>query len=183
MFLFVILLISGLLNASNHEPISSLTPPSVNMMPHLDIMQTRSSEDIIEEELCEVTLSAFMKRTDSDLAKYIKPQLKSFIKQVTSSPDSDDDNPSPKKTIRKLFANPGHAKIAPKHELDEVVLAAVQKAFEEREEEIQKKTSKIERMFSKKTTALISGVLSVIMTLAGTLGTTYGVEKDCNCTK
>lgn len=180
MFLFVMLLLSNLIQASNHAPDKYLSPCKVNVAPEFDL--TKASESI-EEELCETVLSSFMKKTDSNLTKYIKPHLVSIIKEATSSPDSDDDSPSPKKIVRKLASNPAQARIAPKQELDEVVLAAVQKAFEEKEALLEKKSAKIDRMFSKKATLLISAGVSIVLTLTGTLTGTLTTSKDCNCTK
>jgi hypothetical protein len=168
MLFLVIFLFSNILNAMN-EPIPSVIAG----------MSSGSSE-----ELCDVALSTFMRKTDSDLAKYIRPHLVSVIKDATSSPESDDDEPSRRKVVRRWAASPDTVKHAPKSELDEIVLLAVQKAFEEKEIELLKKSEKIDRMFSKKSTAIITAVVSSLVTLTTSLTSVYTTKNNFgNCTK
>jgi len=140
-----------------------------------------------EEELSDLALSAFMKRTDSDIARYIKPHLVSVIKEVASSPESDNDedsSASPKKVIRSWVKKPDSVKNTPRSDLDEVILTAVQKAFEEKEFEINKKSKKIDGMFSKKSTALITAITTAVVTVTTSLGGIYGIKNNSgNCTK
>jgi hypothetical protein len=138
------------------------------------------------EDFCDEALRTFMRRTDSDLAKYIRPQLVSLVKDATSSPESDDEqaSPSPKRIARRLAASPDLVRQAPRQEIDEVVLAAVQKAFEEKEAAIAHKEKKIEGMFSKKATAAITTVVGIIVTIVSSLGSVYGTMNNFgNCTK
>lgn len=189
--LLVFLMIASLLNGAHRENALTVTHEPIAL--NLDDSDTPSaiaaghaiSNIASGEDLCEVALSIFMKRTDSDLAKYIKPHLKSVIQEATSSPDSDDDNsPSPKRIIKSWVRKPDSVKNTPRDDMDEVVLAAVQKAFEEKEALIQKKEKKIEGMFSKKSTALITTVVSALVTITSSLGSVYGTKlSENNCTK
>lgn len=179
MLLIVLLLISCSLNSSN-EPTSTVVS-----VEHHGAMAARASS-LSEDELCDAALEAFMKKTDSDLARYVKPHLASAIKEVTSSPESDSDNdtPSPRKVIRSWVRQPDCIKTTSRPQLDEVILSAVQRAFEEREVSLAKKSEKIEGMFSKKATTLIATVVGAIVTVASSLGSVYGTMNNSgNCTK
>lgn len=168
MLLIVLMLMVNALNAM-HEPVSSV------------VVRTSSGSS---EELCDAALHTFMRKTDSDLAKYIRPHLVSVIKEATSSPESDNDEPSPRKVVRKWAGSPDAVKNAPKSDLDEVILQAVQKAFEEKESEIAKKSEKIERMFSKKGTALITTTVAALVTITSSLASVYTTKNsNGNCTK
>jgi hypothetical protein len=146
------------------------------------------ARELGHEDICDAALQSFMRRTDSDLAKYIRPQLVSFVKEAASSPESEDEgeqaSPSPKKIARRLAASPDAIRTAQRHEIDEVVLAAVQKAFEEKEADIEHKAKKIEGMFSKKCMAGIATCVGIFATLATSLASVYGTLNNAgNCTK
>jgi len=168
MLLIVLMLMVNPLNAM-HEPASAV------------VVRPSSGSS---EELCDAALSTFMRKTDSDLAKYIRPNLVSVIKDAISSPESDNDEPSPRKVVRKWAGSPDMVRSAPKTELDEVVLLAVQKAFEEKEADLARKSEKIERMFSKKTTVFITALVTTVVTLTSSLASVYGTKDNSgNCTK
>lgn len=188
MFLFVIILCTSLISSAMHResPLSVLREPAglsldSNDTVSLDMQPKISSE----EDLSEVVLSTFMRRTDANVAKYIKPHLTSVIKQVASSPESDDDDsPSPIKVIKTWVKRPDSVKNTSRSDMDEVILAAVEKAFEEKEALLEKKEKKIEGMFSKKSTMLITTVVSALVTVASSLGSVYGTKDiNQNCTK
>lgn len=179
MFLIVMILSMCRLILSS-EPFHSSS--SAVVIERIVVRPTSASED----DLCEEALSTFMKRGDSDIAKYIKPHLVSAIKEASSSPESDSEegSPSPKRIMRTWVKKPESVKSTPKPELDEVILSAVQKAFQEKEEELEKKSVKIGEMFSKKTTTIISTIVGVIATIATSLGSVYGtINNYGNCTK
>lgn len=181
LLLVLIMFISGLNFTS--DPFSSSV-----VVVHHDQMAARA-HSLSEDELCDAALQTFMKRADSDLARHIKPHLVSAIKDAASSPesDSDDNSPSPKRIMRTWARQPESVRTTPRPELDEVILSAVQKAFDEKEAVLKKKEQKIENMFSKKTTAIITTVVGAIVTIASTLASVYGtmgnVGNSGNCTK
>jgi hypothetical protein len=180
MLLIVLLFVSNVMHSSHDREPMSVTAMSASVVN----MAARSSS-VSEDELCDAALEAFIRRTDYDISRYVKPHLVSVIKEAVSSPDSDSDNnsPSPKRVIRTWVRQPESVRTTPRQELDEVVLAAVQKAFEEKEAELDHKAKKIERMFSKKTTTAITTVVGVIVAIVSSLGSVYGTKNDCNCTK
>ena len=188
MFLFVIILCTSLISSSMHResPLSVLREPaglSIDSNDNVSIdMQDKVSS---EEDLSEAVLSTFMRRTDANVARYIKPHLTSVIKQAASSPESDDDNsPSPHKVIKTWVKRPDSIKNTSRSDMDEVILAAVEKAFEEKEALLEKKEKKIEGMFSKKSTALITALTTAVVTIASSLGSVYGTKDiNQNCTK
>lgn len=182
MLLLVLIMFMNVLNFTSDPFSSAVVEVHHHRMPGLNL---HGSED----ELCDAALQTFMKRADSDLARHIKPHLVSAIKEAASSPDSDDENnsPSPKRIMRTWARQPESVRTTPRPELDEVILSAVQKAFDEKEAVLKKKEQKIENMFSKKTTAIITTVVGAIVTIASTLASVYGtmgnVGNSGNCTK
>jgi len=182
MLLFVLVLFIYGLNLAS-DPFSSAV-----VAMHHDHMAARASS-MSEDELCDAALEAFMKKNDSDLARHIKPHLASAIKLASSSPDSDNEDlsPSPKRVMRTWVRQPESVRTTPRPELDEVILSAVQKAFEEKEAVLKKKEEKIEGMFSKKSTALITTIVGAIVTIATSLASVYGTMNNNgnmgNCTK
>jgi hypothetical protein len=188
MFLFVILLFFSVISLGmhNNNHLSVLHEPtalSLNSNDDVDIVIDHQVSS--EEDLSEVVLSTFMRKTDANVAKYIKPHLVSVIKQVADSPESDDDDsPSPHKVIRSWVKRPDSIKNTLRSDLDEVILSAVEKAFEEKEKLLEKKEKKIEGMFSKKSTALITTLVTAVVTVASSLGSVYGTKDiNQNCTK
>lgn len=168
MLFMVLVLMTKILNPSHEPTLSGAARSTV----------------LSKEEVCEMALMSFMRRTDSDLARFIKPQLQSIIAEATSSPDSDSDDPSPRRFIKKLSESPDGGRSVPKHEIDEIVLSAVQKAFEARDAEIAKISSKVEGMYSKKHIALITTVVGAIATIVSSLASVYGTMHHLgNCTK
>lgn len=182
MLLFVLIFFIYGLNLAS-DPFSSV----VVVMDH-EHMAARASS-LSEDDLCDAALSTFMKRADSDLARHIKPHLVSAIKEAASSPESDSEqeSPSPKRIMRTWVRQPESVRTTPRPELDEVILSAVQKAFDEKEANLAKKQQKIEGMFSKKATVAITTLVGAIVTLASTLASVYGtmgnVGNSGNCTK
>lgn len=149
---------------------------------HMIVLNLHSSE----EDLCDLALETFMKRADSDLARHIRPHLAWAIKEAVSSPDSDEESesPSPKRIMRTWARQPESVKSTPRPELDEVILSAVQKAFNEKEASLAHQEKKIEGMFSKKATAIITTFVGAIVTIATSLGSVYGTINNAgNCTK
>lgn len=192
MYILILILIifNPLYSAQRDRPLTFINEPTVLSIDTNDTPPSIKARHVVSnvqsgEDLCEIALSTFMRRTDSDLAKYIKPHLKSVIEEVASSPESDDDDsPSPKRIIKKWVKSLDSVRNTPRPEMDEVILAAVQKAFEEKEALIEKKEKKIEGMFSKKSTALITTVVSVVVTLTSTLTSIYETKGNIqNCTK
>ena len=174
MFLLVLFLVSQVLNSSQ-EPTSS------PIVVYADAARSSSPSN---DELCDIALAAFMKRTDSDLAQYIKPHLVTVIKEATTSPDSDDGIASPTKTVKKWLMSPDTINSSPKQELDEVVLRAVQKAFQEKEKDFKNMATQVEGMFSKKSTGIITAVATILVTLASSLSSVYAtLDSVGNCTK
>lgn len=175
MLLIVLLFVSNVIYASHdREPMSM---SAINM--------AARSSSFSEDELCDAALQAFVRRADYDISRYIKPHLASAIKEASSSPesDSDGDSPSPKRVMRTWVKQPESVRTTPRPELDDVILAAVQKAFEEKESDLAHKAKKIDGMFSKKTTTLITTVVGAIVAIVSSLGSVYGTKSDCNCTK
>lgn len=156
MFLFILFLLPQVLN--------SMQEPASVVVYNAAAAQASSSED----ELSDIALFTFMRRNNSDLAKYIKPHLVTVIKEANSSPDSDDsssDSPSPHRVVKSWVAHPESVKSTPKQELDDIIVKAVCKAFEEKEAALVKKSEKIDGMFSKKDTALITVIFTSIATV------------------
>jgi hypothetical protein len=183
MFLYVLIFFIYGLNLAS-DPFSSA------VVVHHEALAARSSS-LSEDELCDMALSTFMRRTDSDITRYVKPHLVSAIKEAVSSPESDDEgvasassSPSPKRVIKTWVKQPESVKSTPRPELDEIILSAVQKAFEEKEAALEHKSKKIEGMFSKKTTTLITTCVGAIIAIVSSLGSVYGTMGNVgNCTK
>ena len=77
-----------------------------------------------------------------------------------------------------------YEKAADKQELDEVVLRAVQKAFQEKEKDFKNMATQVEGMFSKKSTGIITAVATILVTLASSLSSVYAtLDSVGNCTK
>lgn len=179
MFLLISVLLMNALNFSS-DPFAS----AVSV--HHSALAARSDSSS-GDELCEAALQAFMRKTDSDLARHVRPHLAFAIKEASSSPESDneaDAAPSPKKIMRTWVREPSSVRTTPRPELDEVILAAVQRAFEEQEADIAHKAKKIDGMFSRKCMATIAGVVCAFTTLATSLASVYGTMGNIgNCTK
>lgn len=180
MLLLVLIMFINVLSFSS-DPFSS----AVAVMHH-DQLAARSSS-LSEDDLCDAALEAFMRKNAADISRHIKPHLTSAIKLVASSPESDSEDEasaSPKRIIRTWVKQPESIRTTPRPELDDVILAAVQKAFEEKEAILKKKEEKIEAMFSKKATAIITTVVGAIVTIATSLASVYGTMGNVgNCTK
>jgi hypothetical protein len=170
MFLIVLFMTSML--HGMQEPTSSIV-----VIYNTAAARSSSSED----EVCDMALATFMRRTDSDLAKYIKPHLACVIKEANSSPDSDEssDDPSPHRVIKTWVTHPDSIKSTPKQELDDVILKAVHKAFEEKDAEIEKRSKKIDGMFSKRDTTLITVVISALVTIVSSITSVFVTKDHC----
>lgn len=177
---YVCLLLSLRINSMNREPFSRELAFAASAADENAPSMT-SRRVASPDELCDRALVVYMRRVDSDLARYIKPHLTSAIQEAVSSPESDDDNsPSPKRVMRTWVHHPESVQSTPQAELNEVVLAAVDRAFKQKEAELAHKNAKIEGMFSKKSMALISTVIGGLSTLVTALVSIYATKDNCS---
>ncbi len=177
---YVCILISLRINSMNREPFSRELAFAASAAD--EGSQSMTSRRVASpDELCDRALVVYMRRVDSDLARHIKPHLTSAILEASSSPENEDDaSPSPKRVMRTWMHHPESVQSTPQAELNEIVLAAVDKAFKEKEAELAHKNAKIEGMFSKKSMALISTVIGGLSTLITALVSIYATKDNCS---
>ena len=136
LILLITLFYSFICTASYDLTVAAREPAGLSVhLGEIDAPSADSSGDLphlpepIEDRICNAALHMFAGRTDSDLSRYIRPHLRTIVKEATTSPDSDDDSsPSPKRTVRRLAQTPDSIRTMPRRDIDEVVLSAVQKA-------------------------------------------------------
>ena len=132
-----------------------------------------------EDALCTAALNLFERGTDAVIAKYVKPHLSSMIHEAANSPTDRNDSPPHVETVKRILSGDLSVESAPKDQLKEIVLAAVQKTLEEKEKVLESTTNQMAEMFTPKATIGISTASGLILAIIGSLAGAFGTKSHC----
>lgn len=168
MFLFVLVFVANVLNSSNEPAAAAASSGITTIVLHA-----------AEDALCNAALDLFERGTDAVISRYIRPHLTTMIHDAATSPDNKADSPPHVDTIKRIVSGDLSVDAAPRDQLKEMVLSAVQKTLEEKEKQLEDSANQISGMFTPKTTLGISTISGVILAAIGTLAGIFGTKSSC----